>query len=488
MFSHVPFLEMPAESGDSKPPSRNPTPPSSPGKTKRRRKPKIIPDAYVGPFDFEEHETREKSRETEVKAPIKSVPKKDEFEPLQPGQKRRRRKKTGPSPEPDTKIVNANEDIPPEQWTVVDLIEIKPTDKPMQESKEQKKARTLSEVNEEVDWTYPKPGMEFAFELQAQHVENLNDKKVYRCDICLGIYKHMFSLKRHYLRNHVNYEYLSKADIMNCLINLAQVKQQMKTRELNGEAEMDSTGNSDHINNQDNDDGNDNTNGENEFTKIKVEIDVDEVKEVARERTNFEPSDEKPNGMSNGFLESQNTVSKDDLCSDKKEKEIETDEDTSNRELLQQCGLNTNSLDIKSEETNSFDMKNKDLSLPDIKKEITETSEVPETSSNDGISQLDKNSKKFPGLYRCYTCYELFDDAAGIRDHLPQHGSQGDGAMFSCDKCNMHFGFRKNLQRHLKRHAARRSESQVTDSSLEDQSNTGMRGRVLHINCDTLRS
>ncbi|XP_076365516.1 uncharacterized protein LOC143254349 [Tachypleus tridentatus] len=66
---------------------------------------------------------------------------------------------------------------------------------------------------------------EYQFHMQPQHTVNgKQGKKQYRCDICAGIYRHAFSLKRHFLRNHINYKYLSDSDIANCSINVNSLK------------------------------------------------------------------------------------------------------------------------------------------------------------------------------------------------------------------------------------------------------------------------
>ncbi|XP_015903537.1 serine-rich adhesin for platelets [Parasteatoda tepidariorum] len=45
-------------------------------------------------------------------------------------------------------------------------------------------------------------------------------EKPFKCNICEKLYKYMFSLKRHYLRIHINAEYISEADLANCKINV----------------------------------------------------------------------------------------------------------------------------------------------------------------------------------------------------------------------------------------------------------------------------
>lgn len=67
---------------------------------------------------------------------------------------------------------------------------------------------------------------EFQFQIQSLHIVNARQgKKQYKCDVCTGTYQHAFSLKRHFLRTHINYRYLSEADITNCNINLNLVRQ-----------------------------------------------------------------------------------------------------------------------------------------------------------------------------------------------------------------------------------------------------------------------
>ncbi len=62
------------------------------------------------------------------------------------------------------------------------------------------------------------PG-KFQFELKPHHVvKSRLGRKVFRCDICMAIYRHAFSLKRHYIRNHINYQYVTKSDLQNCQI------------------------------------------------------------------------------------------------------------------------------------------------------------------------------------------------------------------------------------------------------------------------------
>ncbi|XP_054269984.1 uncharacterized protein LOC128991276 isoform X2 [Macrosteles quadrilineatus] len=57
----------------------------------------------------------------------------------------------------------------------------------------------------------------FSFQVDSKQVIELHDgQKVYTCDICLGVYNRGFSLKRHYLKTHINYKHISKRDLHNC--------------------------------------------------------------------------------------------------------------------------------------------------------------------------------------------------------------------------------------------------------------------------------
>ncbi|PSN30472.1 hypothetical protein C0J52_24916 [Blattella germanica] len=57
----------------------------------------------------------------------------------------------------------------------------------------------------------------FLFQVEEVHqVSDDDGQKWFMCDICLSRYQHCFSLKRHYLRSHINHRYLTDRDISNC--------------------------------------------------------------------------------------------------------------------------------------------------------------------------------------------------------------------------------------------------------------------------------
>ncbi|GFT05331.1 uncharacterized protein TNCV_123601 [Trichonephila clavipes] len=60
----------------------------------------------------------------------------------------------------------------------------------------------------------------FLFRFRDFHYIKISkDETIYKCHICRGMYKQKFSLKRHFLRNHIGAEYISTADLSNCKIN-----------------------------------------------------------------------------------------------------------------------------------------------------------------------------------------------------------------------------------------------------------------------------
>uniref|UniRef100_T1IL67 C2H2-type domain-containing protein n=1 Tax=Strigamia maritima TaxID=126957 RepID=T1IL67_STRMM len=76
------------------------------------------------------------------------------------------------------------------------------------------------------------PGKFFFLLLPIHCAKGKGGRKVYKCDVCGGVYRHAFSLKRHYLRTHINYEYLSEADISNCNISVQQTTKSSQDEEL----------------------------------------------------------------------------------------------------------------------------------------------------------------------------------------------------------------------------------------------------------------
>lgn len=70
--------------------------------------------------------------------------------------------------------------------------------------------------------TLPTP-QRFLFQLEPVHLIKMSDgQKLFACDICSGVYQRSFSLKRHFLRTHINHRYLTERDISNCCIIVSE--------------------------------------------------------------------------------------------------------------------------------------------------------------------------------------------------------------------------------------------------------------------------
>nr|XP_011452159.2 uncharacterized protein LOC105345643 [Crassostrea gigas] len=91
--------------------------------------------------------------------------------------------------------------------------------------------RKMKEIEE--DWRYPPRWREYQFGFLNRITISVNNRRMYKCNICGGLYRHKFSLKRHYLRNHINCQYLSKAAVTNCMISVST--QYLSMVEENGE-------------------------------------------------------------------------------------------------------------------------------------------------------------------------------------------------------------------------------------------------------------
>lgn len=104
------------------------------------------------------------------------------------------------------------------------------------------KEHVVSEVAENDDSTCGKMGLNgyFEFELLPIHTaKNRLGRKMFQCDVCSGVYRHCFSLKRHYLRNHINRRYISRVDALNCNITFFEPEEEEKSAAVNNGAKTD---------------------------------------------------------------------------------------------------------------------------------------------------------------------------------------------------------------------------------------------------------
>jgi len=526
----------------SKGAQRPASPTKNHGNDKRRRKPKIIPDSYDGPFDFEDKD------EKNIK--IVKASKDDLFEPLQPGQKRRRRKKTvdiadtSTSSAPLRRASDTSNSINEMEELDIDKLEIPAKVRSASEESEDKKpalSKSIADINETVDWTYPEKGDEYSFELGRHHVVSQNGKKVYKCDICLGFYKHMFSLKRHYLRNHINYKYLSKADMTNCLINLAQAKLNMSdksksestsslesvkeesaiktgdnatenngngdnTTENNGTGDNTTENNGNGDNTTENNGNGDNTtenngNGDNTMENNGTGDSTSENNGTGDSTTeNNGTGDNTMENNGTGYSTTENNgtgvnasedsgkthaddsdrVQAKDSVNENSDKVVE--KHVVNGESATETAQTESKVKSEPKEHDPSETKdqicsskepNQNLSAMDQNGEESLNSNGLNSSTNSScvfslngdqdINSVDafksnenqnncRVKSEFPGLFKCYTCYELFDAIPNIRDHLQEHTGQKPGENFTCERCNMHFTFKQNLVRHQKTH------------------------------------
>uniref|UniRef100_A0A1B6FYD7 C2H2-type domain-containing protein n=1 Tax=Cuerna arida TaxID=1464854 RepID=A0A1B6FYD7_9HEMI len=77
---------------------------------------------------------------------------------------------------------------------------------------------SLDKTLEQVENSYNKDNIaKFCFQVNISQIINISDQeKLYSCDICSGVYGRGFSLKRHYLKTHINHKHISKHDLHNC--------------------------------------------------------------------------------------------------------------------------------------------------------------------------------------------------------------------------------------------------------------------------------
>lgn len=87
----------------------------------------------------------------------------------------------------------------------------------------------------------PVNGDHFNFQIEPHHiVKGKRGQKVFVCDLCSpqpgSQFKRSFSLKRHYLRFHINFAFLSPRDLSNCAIvtNGKLQKNGYSSNQLNG--------------------------------------------------------------------------------------------------------------------------------------------------------------------------------------------------------------------------------------------------------------
>ncbi|XP_050414813.1 uncharacterized protein LOC126828844 [Patella vulgata] len=71
----------------------------------------------------------------------------------------------------------------------------------------------------------------FEFHVGKKHhvIRDRDGKKMYECELCDVTYLKPFSLKRHFLRTHINCQYVSSRDLINCCINASQQMERIES-------------------------------------------------------------------------------------------------------------------------------------------------------------------------------------------------------------------------------------------------------------------
>lgn len=78
--------------------------------------------------------------------------------------------------------------------------------------------RKMKEIEE--DWRYFFRWREYQFGFLNRIIISVNNRRMYKCNICGGLYRYKFSFKRYYLRNYINCQYFSKVVVINCMISV----------------------------------------------------------------------------------------------------------------------------------------------------------------------------------------------------------------------------------------------------------------------------
>ena len=498
-------------------------------RSKRIRKPKIIPDAYEGSFL---NPKRPKLLDDDI------------FEPLKPGQLRRRRKKIVLDPVASNIPENGNgadidktessnvSEIPEESGisestkaqSPIELTEVNEVQSkgklkrgrkkvvktepeedtckkeirkrsPKDNSQTQSATSQLIEITNSVVWTFPDKGQEYVFQLENHMISHGPHGCVYTCDICHGIYKNKFSLKRHYLRNHINYRFLSKSDIVNCLINLQQVieAENDNTEHVRTDKRKTSSNSEDSETYLQKDDdfsiksesrlGHDNSFENTPVTDDVTTTIVIENDEIVGTATKRKPAE---NGLVDTKLVVVNEKDINQLNGNVNEATLKNSNDNStSSKIFEDEKKALNSTSIKENDNNNTNNKSNGIdnveeknvdSLDDTFEHLEQKKaqlggELENGFTKDTVNLKDENITtngdkssiksetkmcqvtKRKGIYRCYTCKEIFDSLQDIKEHTLGHSDKDSANMpYKCDKCSMRFYFKQNLVRHSASH------------------------------------
>lgn len=246
----------------------------------------------------------------------------------------------------------------------------------------------------------------FQFELQVtQTGKNRLGRKVFQCDICSGIYRHSFSLKRHYIRNHINYKYVSKVDRLNCSIVCESEEPLDETEERLVEA-GDATAEC--------------------INEVKAEGRASE--ELKKEPGSNSADDAKKIFKKKDVTAKERKISAEDV-------EVPVAESSTSKNSSKQEASNP-------ESTNN---KDKEMASPSPSPDTSET--VKAENEKEG-SVESKGKYPLPGLYRCNICENLYNTVEQLKEHILNHPNFPSDKKFACEHCRMKFKHKQNLMRH----------------------------------------
>lgn len=270
----------------------------------------------------------------------------------------------------------------------------------------------------------------FQFELQVtQTSKNRLGRKVFQCDICSGIYRHSFSLKRHYIRNHINYKYISKVDRLNCsIVGETSLPEGLKQEEAEDKGEGSDVENA----------------GENAECE-EQDLEDASLSDPESGITKTEPASE-IDGVSQVVGTSSDTLTKmDSGIKDKRTTEV-------NSALLAVTEKTSASSSPRTKECK--DTKAPMSSDRDEKEKGSQASSpgTGDKMEDDGREEPGDSKPKvkypMPSLYRCNICEQLYDTVDQLKEHFLNHPNFPSDKKFACEHCKMKFKHKQNLMRH----------------------------------------
>ena len=255
--------------------------------------------------------------------------------------------------------------------------------------------------------------------LPKQVIAGKQGRKVYKCDICLGDYRHAFSLKRHYIRNHINYKYVSQTDLLNC--NISKDQQDIVNKRVRDV--MDAASN-------------------------ETDRDIKDAHTLKKstkksETVESEGKAETTDGPNCGFiLNVPKHISAFSKNADKKQ----------SSEIKNTCNQTGTSEYSGNEDTSKAENRNVEDETENVKHPESEKGLNNETMTsavnNEGHLPPVETFPNLSGLYRCNICDQLFQTKETLLTHSDEHKDLPNENLFSCDQCDGKFSHKQNLMRH----------------------------------------